>query len=200
MINELASIFDRSPELMSADDTALLVVDVQEKLAPLIPDSSTIVWNIERLLAAANVLGLPSFATEQYPKGLGDTLPRLADKVTPRFAKLTFSSAGSRECMQHLSQLNVFRVLVCGIESHVCIQQTALDLLAGGWRVYVPADAVGSRRTIDHDFALRRIDASGGVITTTEAVLFEWCRAAGTDGFKEISRLVRQSESEAGLP
>jgi len=181
----------RSPELMSRDDTALLVIDVQEKLIPAINGSAAIVWNVRRLLAGARTLGLPCFVTEQYPQGLGSTVSDLA-LAAPRFAKLSFSAAGCRECIDYLKQQNVFRVLLCGLETHICIQQTALDLLSEGWRVYVAVDAVGSRHALDHETALRRIDASGGVLTTTEAALFEWCRVAGTAAFKEISKLARE--------
>ena len=181
----------RSPELMSTDDTALLVLDVQEKLVPAIAGSAEIVWNIRRLLAGARTLGLPCLATEQYPQGLGPTIAELA-LAEPTFAKLSFSAAGCRECIDYLKQRNVFRVLICGLETHICVQQTALDLLSEGWRVYVAVDAVGSRHGIDHETALRRIDASGGVLTTTEAALFEWCRVAGSAEFKEISKLARE--------
>jgi nicotinamidase-related amidase len=184
----------RSPELMSAGDTALLVVDVQEKLIGSIARHECVVWNIRRLIDGAKLLGLPVAATEQYPKGLGPTVQELAERLGRIPAKLTFSCGGCPEIFEDLQKRGVHKLLVCGIEAHVCVEQTVLDLLAAGWRVYVAADAVGSRFDIDRETALRRMDSSGATLTTTEAALFEWCEVAGTSAFKEISRLVRERD------
>lgn len=187
-------IIGRSPELMSPDDTALLVVDVQEKLIPLVPEHKRLVWNIRRLLDGAKALGVPALVTEQYPQGLGGTVAELAQRLpTPVPSKVAFSCAACAPAMEALSTTGAHRVLVCGIESHVCVQQTALDLIAAGYRVYLAVDAMGARHAIDHDMALRRLELSGAVLTTTEAALFEWCREAGTPQFKEVSRLVRET-------
>jgi len=183
----------RSPELMSASDTALLVVDVQGKLVSLIPGHERIVWNIRRLLDAAKLLGVAAAATEQYPQGLGPTVPELAERLNSIPGKLRFSCG---ECSQIFSDWNdrgLFKMLVVGIEAHVCVQQTVLDLLAAGRRVYLAIDAIGSRYDIDYQAALRRMDSAGATLTTTEAALFEWCEVAGTPEFKEISRLVRET-------
>jgi nicotinamidase-related amidase len=182
----------RSPELMSANDTALLVVDVQEKLVPAIHDAPRVVWNCRRLVDGAKILGLPVLATEQYPKGLGPTVAELAERLGPATAKLSFSCCGQPEPLEGLRGRGLHKLLVCGIETHVCVQQTVLDLLADGWRVYVAVDAVGSRFEIDHGTALRRMEASGAVVTTSEAALFEWCQVAGTPEFKAISRLAKE--------
>jgi nicotinamidase-related amidase len=182
----------RSPELMSRHDTALLVVDVQEKLLPLIPGQERMVWNVRRLIDGAKLLGLPVLATEQYPKGLGHTTPELAERLGTIPEKLTFSCGGCPEVFAGLGERGVHKLLVCGIETHVCVQQTVFDLMAAGLRIYVAADAVTARGTIDHETALRRMDAAGATLTTTEAALFEWCQAAGTPEFKEISKLVRE--------
>jgi nicotinamidase-related amidase len=182
----------RSPELMASTDTALLVVDVQEKLVPAIADHNRIVWNVRRLIDAAKVLGVPVGATEQYPKGLGPTVPELAERLGPIPSKLTFSCCGCPELFREWQRGNRHKVLLCGIEAHVCVQQTVFDLLSNGWRVYVAADAVGSRREIDYRTALGRMDAAGATITTTEAAMFEWCREAGSPEFREISRLAKE--------
>ncbi len=182
----------RSPELMSSTDTALLVVDVQEKLVPAIAGHREIVWNVRRLIDGAKILGLPIAATEQYPKGLGPTLPGLAERLGAIPSKLTFSCLGCPEVFREFEHRGAYKVLVCGVEAHVCVQQTVLDLLANGWRVYVAADAVGSRREVDCRTALARIDSAGATLTTTEAALFEWCRIAGTPEFKQISRLAKE--------
>lgn len=183
----------RSPELMSRDDTALLVVDVQEKLIRLIPGHARIIWNTRRLIDAARLLGLPIAATEQYPQGLGGTVNELASLLDSPSAKVAFSCGACGELFQHLREKQVQRVLVAGIESHVCIQQTVLDLLAHGYRVYVAVDALGARFAIDHEVALRRMESCGAILTTTESAMFEWCEQSGTPEFKEISRLVRES-------
>jgi nicotinamidase-related amidase len=182
----------RSPEMMSVGDTGLLVVDVQEKLLPFITGNDRVAWNIRRLIDGAKILGLPVVATEQYPQGLGPTVPDLAQRLGEIPSKLTFSCGGCGHVFKDLADRGIFRLLVCGIEAHVCVAQTVFDLLAAGWRTYVAVDAVGSRYELDRDVALRRMETSGAMLTTTEAALFEWCAAAGTPQFKEISRLVRE--------
>ena len=182
----------RSPELMAAADTALLVVDVQQRLIGAIAGGERVAFNVRRLIDGAKLLGLPVVATEQYPKGLGPTVPELAERLGQIPSKLTFSCGGCPEIFEDLLGRGYHKLLVCGIESHVCVQQTVLDLLAGGWRVYLAVDAVGSRFAVDYRTALRRMDSAGTVLTTTEAALFEWCDAAGTPEFKQISRLVRE--------
>jgi nicotinamidase-related amidase len=183
----------RCPELMNADETALLVVDAQEKLLAVVPGSARVVWNIRRLLDAAAVLGVPRAATEQYPEKLGPTAAVLAERIESTESKLAFSGAGCGPCCVDWKEAGIYRVLVCGIETHVCIQQTAFDLLAWGYQVYVAVDAVTTRHAIDHDTALRRMESGGIVLTTTEAAMFEWCREAGTPEFKKISELAKES-------
>jgi nicotinamidase-related amidase len=187
-------MISRSAELMSRSDSALLVVDVQEKLIPAISAAGRVVWNVRRLIDAAKVLDLPIRASEQYPQGLGPMVAELASRLEHRPAKLSFSCRELPELFADLRQKNVEKLLVCGIETHVCVQQTVLDLLADGWRVYVAVDAVGSRHDLDHQTALRRMESSGTVLTSTEAALFEWCQIAGTPEFKQISRLVRETQ------
>ncbi len=187
----------RSPELMSASDTALLVIDVQQRLVPAIAGHQRVVWNIRRLIDGAKILGLPVLATEQYPAGLGPTVPELAQRLpSPIPSKLSFSCTGCAGLLDTLVDRGITRILVCGIEAHVCVAQTVLDLLSGGWRVYVAVDAVGSRFEIDYRTAVTRMDASGATLTTTEAALFEWCQVAGTPEFKQISQLVREPAPE----
>lgn len=179
---------------MSAGDTALVVVDVQERLVPAIAGHGRVVWNIRRLIDAARILGLPVVASEQYPAGLGPTVAELAERLdSPIPEKLTFSCLGCPGMFEGLEERGVSKLLVSGIEAHVCVQQTVLDLMSAGWKVYVAADAVGSRFDVDHRTALRRMDASGAILTTAEAAIFEWCQAAGSAAFKQISRLVREA-------
>ena len=183
----------RSPELMSRGDTALLVVDMQETVLSAIAQRRQIVWNCRRLIDGAKVLDVPVAAAEQFPQGLGPTVPELAEQLGEIPAKLTFSCGGCPEIFRQWEDRGIAKILVCGIEAHVCVQQTVIDLLADGWRVYVAVDAVGSRFEVDYRTSLGRMDSAGAVLTTTEAALFEWCEIAGTPEFKQISRLVRES-------
>jgi nicotinamidase-related amidase len=182
----------RSPDLLSRSDSALLVVDVQDKLLSLIPSAKRMVWNIRRLIDGAKVLGVPVAATEQYPQGLGPTTAVLAERLGERPAKVTFSCGGCPEIFRAWQEQGVHKVLLAGMESHVCVQQTALDLMSEGFRVYLAVDAIGARHAIDHDTALRRMESSGATLTTTESALFEWCERSGTPEFKQISALVRE--------
>lgn len=181
---------------MSPNDTGLLVVDVQEKLLAAIPAGRRIVWNIRRLIDGAKILGLPVAATEQYPKGLGPTAPELAQLLNSIPSKLTFSCGGCPEIFRDFHARGVCKILLAGIETHVCVEQTALDLLSNGWGVLVAVDAVGSRFEIDYRTALQRMDSAGATLTTVEAALFEWCRVAGTPEFKQISRLAQEPAPE----
>jgi nicotinamidase-related amidase len=120
-------------------------------------------------------------------------VPELAERLGPLPSKLTFSCGGCPGLFTDLEQQGIAKVLIAGIETHVCVQQTALDLLAAGWSVFVAVDAVGSRFDIDHVTALDRMNSAGATLTTTESALFEWCRIAGTPEFKQISKLARES-------
>ncbi len=183
----------RSRLLMSRQDTGLLVIDVQERLLPSIHEYQRVTWNIRRLLDGARILGVPRMATEQYPKGLGGTVAELADRVEIDDEKLMFSCRDCEGVARRLAGQNVQRVLMCGIETHVCVQQSVLDFLAMGFDVWLAVDACGSRNRLDHDVALRRMESAGANLTTTEAALFEWCEVAATPEFKRISALVRES-------
>jgi nicotinamidase-related amidase len=183
----------RSPELMRADDTALLIIDMQERMLAVQRHASRISWNCRRLLEGAQALGVRAAATEQYPDKLGTTVPELIDRLSaPAVAKIAFSCGERGELVAQWRNDGIDRLLLCGIETHVCVQQTAFDLLAAGFRVYIAADAVGARYDFDHEIALRRMESSGAVITTTEAALFELCERAGTPVFKQISALAKE--------
>jgi nicotinamidase-related amidase len=177
---------------MNREDSALLVVDAQEKLLAIVPDSALIVWNIRRLLDAAKVLGIPAAATEQYPEKLGLLAPELRQRLDRVPAKLAFSACQCGEVFERWRAEGRFRVLVCGIETHVCILQTALDLAANGFNPYVTVDAVTARHAVNHKAALRRMELAGVILTTTEMAMLEWCRIAGTPEFKQISALVKE--------
>jgi nicotinamidase-related amidase len=177
---------------MSAGDTGLLVIDVQTKLQPKVLDADRLAANIAFLLDVAAVVGVPALATEQYPRGLGPTLPDLARRLPERPEKVRFSSCAVPSVVATLRLEGRPRVLLAGIETHVCVLHTALDLLAQDFRVYLAVDAVSARYRIDHDTALRRLEQAGAVLTTTEGCAFEWLGGADHPGFKEVSRLIQE--------
>ena len=182
----------RNPELMNAADTLLCLVDFQQRLMPAIAGNERIVWNACRLAEGAKALGVAVVVTEQYPEKLGATVEPLAARLdTPAATKLTFSSASCTPAFgEHLEQ-GRHRVLLAGVETHVCVLQTAYDLMAAGFTVYLATDATGSRFDSDYQMALRRLESAGVVLTTTESALFEWCERAGTPEFKQISALAK---------
>jgi nicotinamidase-related amidase len=183
----------RSPELLSRAKSRLLIVDVQEKLIPAIPVAEQLIANCRKLMDGAMALGIPMSGTEQYPRGLGSTVPTLAEPLGKLPEKLRFSCAEVLNWSPAgMDPDGRDQVIVAGMEAHVCVLQTALDLLSLGFRVYVPADAVASRKKLDWKIALDRMASQGAVITTTESVLFECCEVAGTPEFKTISRLIKE--------
>lgn len=176
---------------MTVGDTAVLVIDVQQKLLALVPDGATLLRNVGFLVDGARLLDIQLHVTEQYPKGLGPTVPELSGRLPKPVEKVAFSCCAIPELAEALHREARSKVVLAGIETHVCIQQTALDLIARGFQVFVPADAVASRYSLDHETALRRMEQAGAVITTSEAAVFEWTGAADCPRFKEVSRLVR---------
>jgi nicotinamidase-related amidase len=188
-----SAAYVRNPELLSAANSRLLIVDVQDKLLPTIPTAARLVHNCRRLLDGAKILSVPVFGTEQYPQGLGPTTAELATRMGTRLDKVVFSCAPVLAWGQAADVTDDReQVVVAGMEAHVCVLQTVLDLIAGGFRVYVPADAVASRGELDAKIALERMVASGATLTTVESVLFEWCEKAGTPQFKQIQKLIME--------
>jgi nicotinamidase-related amidase len=176
---------------MSALDTGLLVIDVQEKLLPFIPDARALVGNVSFLVDAARILEMTVQATEQYPRGLGPTVPELAAVLPVRPDKTAFSSCAAPAVVETFHREARPKVVLCGMETHVCVLNTALDLLALDFRVYVAVDAVSARYRIDHEVALRRLERLGVTLTTSEGCVFEWIGGSSHPRFKEISRLVQ---------
>ena len=201
--HEAAANNRRHDDLLSAARSVLLIVDVQEKLLPAIAGSDQIAVSIRYLTHAASLLDVPVIASEQYPKGLGPTVADIRERISAQnvFEKMRFSAADGYKQLRSQPDdsfdLTVKRdqVIVTGIESHICILQTALDLLAAGLRVCVVADAVGSRRSSDHAYAMQRLGQAGVALATSESVVFEWCEVAGTDVFRQISRLTRERDA-----
>lgn len=185
--------------LLDADRSTLLVIDVQEKLVPAIDDRDRLVTGIGWLVRAALKLGVPVAATEQNPKGLGATVPAIGE-LLPAAAiggKMHFSCVAAG-CLPALPGADRAQVVIAGIEAHVCVLQTALELVEEGREVYVVADAVGSRRALDRDLALARMRQDGVRIVTREMAVFEWLKLAGTAVFRDVSRtLLREGGPSA---
>jgi nicotinamidase-related amidase len=177
---------------MSAGDVGLLVIDVQEKLVPKIFNAESLVRNIAFLIDGARLLGVPVQATEQYPRGLGPTVPPLAERLPERPDKLAFSSCACASVIEKFRHEARPKIVLAGIETHVCVLNTALDLLALDFRVYLAVDAVGSRFVVDHDTALRRLEQAGAILTTVEGCVFEWTGGSQHPRFKDVSRLVQE--------
>jgi nicotinamidase-related amidase len=186
---------------MSHADTGVLVIDMQEKLLPIVPGRSDLLEQITFLVEVAQKLGMTVQATEQYPKGLGPTVAPLAHLIPQRPAKTGFSCCDAQGVVETFHREARPKIVLCGIETHVCVLNTALDLLAHNFRVYVAVDAVGSRFAHDHAVALRRMEQAGVIPTTVETCVFEWMGGASHPNFKEISRLVQERmKAMGGLP
>jgi hypothetical protein len=184
---------------LKAESSVLVVIDVQDKLLVKLPTAATLVRNAAFLLDVAALLGIPARATEQYPKGLGPTTPELARRLpSPLPAKTAFSCCGAGTFLEELEMLRRPNVVLAGMETHVCVAQTALDLLHAGLHVFLAVDALGSRFAIDHDTALRRLEQAGAVLTTAEAVGFEWVADAAHAQFKAFSKLIIERSQVTG--
>lgn len=188
---------------MRAENSVVIVIDVQDKLLARIPGAAGLVRNAGFVLDAAAVLGVPVRATEQYPKGLGPTTAEIAGRLPATVpAKTAFSCCGAGTFLEELEMLRRPNVVLVGMETHVCVAQTALDLLHAGLHVFLPVDALAARGALDHEVALRRLEQAGAVLTTSEAVAFEWVADAAHPQFKAVSALVigRSQEIGAGNP
>ncbi|OOR90829.1 hydrolase [Moraxella caviae] len=175
------------------EDTQALLIDTQEKFVPHIDGMDALVSRASILVQGLNALGVPITVNEQYPQGLGNTVPELAKLLqdAPHFEKRAFSSVDDAPTWRHLAMQNRHHVLLFGIEAHVCVQQTALDLLDNGMQPILVVDAIGSRNAYDRKIAIRRMRRAGAVVTTTEAILFELLRSSSDPAFKTISQLVK---------
>lgn len=177
----------------SIDSTALLVVDVQEKLVPAMHDPDRIVRQVGRMIDGANALQLPVLVTEQYRKGLGATTAALAPRLENAVCnheKLKFSAC-TEPVRDELSSRGIRSVIVCGIEAHVCVLQTCLDLAESGYLVGLTVDAIMSRRPVDAETAVQRMLQVGVIPTTVESVLLEMVHEAGTDRFRAILPIIK---------
>lgn len=181
----------RSRELSRPEQSLVLVSDIQERFMPVLEGATEFVARCRLALAGAQLLEVPIIGTEQYPRGLGKTIPEIAEFLIDPPSKLRFScvealnlpAVGEREDGRD-------RVVLLGLEAHVCVLQTAFDLQALGYQVILPVDAIRSQNAEDCQVALRRMENAGMTLTTVQSLLFEWCETAEHPQFKALSRLV----------
>jgi len=184
---------ERHSRILEREEAALLVVDVQERLWAVMQERQRLVDRIVIMIKACQLMKIPIYVTEQYPKGLGATVSPVKQVLggNEPLVKMTFSCCGLTRLPKMLKEERIEQVIIVGIESHVCVLQTALDLVAHGFQIHVPRDAVSSRHEQDERTALQRLAREGVVITTVEMALFELLRTAEALEFKEVSRLIR---------
>jgi nicotinamidase-related amidase len=183
-------------DVIRRENTVLTVVDMQERLLNAFADKrrASVIRHAGIAAQAAGVLGIPTLATEQYPQGLGPTVAEIRERMGAGFApieKLAFSCGRSPEFRAALQATGRRDVLICGVEAHVCVLQTVMDLVREGYRAYVLADAVGSRRDLDWQRGLALMERAGAIVGTTELFLFQLLERAGTDEFRQVSKLVK---------
>ena len=180
--------------LLKREESCLLLIDVQERLAPLVRNSESLIARCQWLVRLAQELDVPQLVSEQYPGGLGATVGPLLDLVSQNevIDKVHFSCLGAQAFKQRLTKLNKKQLVLIGIETHVCVLQTALDLLEAGYEVFVVVDAVSSRAELDYKYGLKRMKQDGVHLVTSEMVFFEWVKQAGTAQFKALSKAYLQ--------
>ncbi len=182
------------PKLLDPTNSALIIIDVQEAFRSVIPDFEEIAPRIATAVNGFGILGVPILVTEQYPKGLGHTAAEIALSLPdscPIFEKTTFSSCGSAEFSKKLDELDVNQVLLCGIETHVCVSQTAHDLIDAGFEVHILTDCVSSRFAHDKEAGLSKMYASGAEPSSVEMALFELMRDSTHEKFREIQAFIK---------
>ncbi len=179
--------------MLTQENSALLLIDVQEKLIRAMYEKEILQDNVVRLVKGAQILGIPILWSEQNPKGLGETVPEVKDLLTDfkPVAKFSFSCCGELDFVRQLEASGKKTALVCGMESHVCVYQTVADLLKSGYEVEVVADAVSSRTLENKQIGLEKSRLMGAQITSVETALFELMRTAGHQKFKEIQKIVK---------
>ncbi|KGF90893.1 MULTISPECIES: hydrolase [Prochlorococcus] len=170
---------------------ALVIIDIQEKIIKPIFNKGSIIKNVKKLINAYQILEENIIVSEQNPLKLGTTIPELLPKARfKKIEKMEFSLANRKEFLTELENKQITNLLVCGIETHICIQQTVIDCLQKGFEVIIISDAMSSRNRVDHDIALKRMIQRGAILTTTESIIFELCKTADREEFKEIKNII----------
>jgi nicotinamidase-related amidase len=189
----METALERNKKILVREKTALLLIDIQENILSVMHEPERVIKYSLNLIKGFKALNIPIFYTEQYPKGLGPTAAPLLKELEGLsvIQKMSFSCSGVPNFFTRLTDNKVSQVVIAGIESHICVEQTALDLIASGFQVDVAVDATSSRKELDYKYALKRMRTHGVEITTSEAILFEILAVAGTDEFKEISNIIK---------
>ena len=183
-------------KLILENETLLLILDIQEKLINNIKDNQLLIFNIKKLIDICNLLNVRIAITEQNPLKLGKTLESITDKAEyPKFEKMEFSCCKNKNFINYINENNYKNIIVCGIESHICILQTSIDLLQKGLNILIPRDAIGSRNEIDNETAFLRLILSGAVASTTESLICELCKTSNRKEFREVSKILKTSFS-----
>ena len=181
----------KSSDKLSQKVNALLIIDVQEKIIRAIFNKDSISKNIKKLIDAYQILEENIFVSEQNPCKLGATIAELLPKNKfKKIEKMEFSLANIQDFLKELKNKKVTNLIVCGIETHICIQQTVLDCLQKGFEVILVSDAMSSRNRVDHEIALQRMIHKGAILTTTESIIFELCKTADRKEFREIRNII----------
>jgi nicotinamidase-related amidase len=177
---------------LTREEAVLLIIDIQERLVPAMPSAKQVIKNTNTLISIAEKLKIPIMVTEQYPKGLGKTVAEININLptTPVYEKKTFSGC-TEEVVSALDQLKRKKIIVTGMETHICVLQTVRDLLKADYQVFVVGDAVCSRTKENYQNALSLINQMGGVVTNTETVFFDLIKEAATPLFRELSKLIK---------
>jgi len=180
---------------LSATSSVLFLVDIQNRLLPSVPTTTgnRLLKATQLLVEAARLYEVPTMVSEQYPQGLGPTVEPLAKLLDPMnpYEKCEFSGWQNEQIAAALRAFDRTSVILCGIEAHICVLQTALDLLDQGYNVHVASDAIASRESANYDIATNLMRDAGAVISSSETIAFQWARQAGTPKFKALSKLVR---------
>ena len=180
-----------SSDKLSSKVNALIIIDIQEKIIRPIFNKDSIIKNVKKLINAYQILEENIFISEQNPLKLGGTLPELLPKGGyKKIEKMEFSLANIKEFLKELKNKKITNLIVCGVETHICIQQTVLDCLQKGIKVLLISDAMSSRNRLDHEIALQRMTQSGAILTTTESIIFELCKTADRKEFREIRDII----------
>lgn len=179
--------------MINVEDTVFLFIDIQEKLVNMLKNSEELAANNEILVKTASVLNLPVIVTEQYPKGLGKTVFSIQKYLKSEniFEKTSFSAVANTQLMAKLRDYNPKNIVITGIESHICVYQTALELLNNGYNVYIVKNAVSSRNSKDYKTALQLLRDFGARLTCVETVVFELLKTSKHPNFKEIQALIK---------
>lgn len=182
--------------MLNVQDSVVLIIDIQEKLTKMLDEDvcEQVVEKSQKLVAAAKTLGIDIIVTEQYPKGLGQTIQEIKDTLGESYApyeKTAFNALLENNLSDNLKKLNKKQIVICGIESHICVLQTAIALMSEGWEVYVVKDIIASRKKSEFKSAVELLRQEGAKICTLEMVLFAWLKGAKNPAFKEVQALIK---------